>query len=168
MHATTMHRMPTITSGCRRNGSHMRDGKRNSTAITSITSISKTRTGKPTGTGGMSISSAEFHTEPHSALRSARLWDCRARAPLRRAARLSGIAASASTGATIHWLVSAVVADARNFQVPAISKSSALARQTCTVLAAVPTDTHALSSLPFGSPRSSMMPTTSCPGTRGY
>ena len=47
-------------------------------------------------------------------------------------------------------LVSAVIADARNFQVPAIAKISAPARETRAVLAAVPADTDALSLLPRG------------------
>ena len=47
-------------------------------------------------------------------------------------------------------LVSAVIADARNFQVPAIAKISAPALATRVVLAAVPADTDALSLLPLG------------------
>ena len=50
-------------------------------------------------------------------------------------------------------LVSAVIADARNFQVPAIAKISAPARETRAVLAAVPADTDALPLLPLGNTR---------------
>jgi hypothetical protein len=47
-------------------------------------------------------------------------------------------------------LVSTVIADARNFQIPAIAKISAPTLETCAVLAAVPADTDALSLLPLG------------------
>ena len=47
-------------------------------------------------------------------------------------------------------LVSAVIADARNFQVPAIAKISAPALATRAVMAAVPADADALSLLPLG------------------
>jgi hypothetical protein len=47
-------------------------------------------------------------------------------------------------------LVSTVIADARNFQIPAIAKISAPALATRVVLAAVPADTDALPFLPLG------------------
>src|SRR5208282_2151664 len=50
-------------------------------------------------------------------------------------------------------LVSAVIADARNFQIPAIAKVSAPALATRVVLAAVPADTDALPLLPGGNTR---------------
>src|SRR5580698_8095355 len=46
--------------------------------------------------------------------------------------------------------VSAVTADARNFQVPAIAKVSAPARRTCVVLPAMPSDADPLSDIPLG------------------
>ena len=50
-------------------------------------------------------------------------------------------------------LVSAVIADTRNFQIPAIAKISAPALATSVVLAAVPTDTDTLPLLPRGNTR---------------
>jgi hypothetical protein len=47
-------------------------------------------------------------------------------------------------------LVSAVIADARNFQIPAIAKISASALATSAVLAPVPTNTDTLPLLPLG------------------
>ena len=47
-------------------------------------------------------------------------------------------------------LISAVITDARNFQILAIAKISAPARETRAVMAAVPSDTDALSLLPSG------------------
>src|SRR6266446_1526863 len=47
-------------------------------------------------------------------------------------------------------LITAVVADARNFHILAITKISAPAIKTYTVVAAVPTNADALSLLPFG------------------
>ncbi len=47
-------------------------------------------------------------------------------------------------------LITAVIADARNFQIPAIAKISTPALATGVVLAAVPADTYALSLVPRG------------------
>ena len=47
-------------------------------------------------------------------------------------------------------LVSAVITDARNFQVPAIAKISAPALETRAVVAAVPADADTLPLLPLG------------------
>ncbi len=47
-------------------------------------------------------------------------------------------------------LVSPVIADAGNFQIPAIAKISAPARQTRAILAPVPSNTDTLSLLPLG------------------
>ena len=53
-------------------------------------------------------------------------------------------------------LVSAVIADARNFQIPAIAKISAPACETRAVLAAVPADADALPLLPRGNTRAQL------------
>ena len=47
-------------------------------------------------------------------------------------------------------LISAVIADAGDFPIPAIAEISAPALTTCAVVAAVPADTDALSLLPAG------------------
>ena len=54
-------------------------------------------------------------------------------------------------------LISSVIADARNFQIPAIAKISAPTLETRAVMAAVPTDTHALAYSPPGNTGTNLM-----------
>ena len=54
-------------------------------------------------------------------------------------------------------LISAIIADAWNFQVPAIAEISTAARETCAVLAAVPADADALSLSPPGNTRAQLI-----------